>query len=101
MHILQIGQTAGEIMMCAHEVTVIVFVIAHHVDHLLKGIAASLEETVETLTHGIGAVGLVQFVRHTDIPAEDQHISALVIWESDVTEFKMQITCDSNFHNVL
>ena len=98
MHILQVGQTAGEIMMCAHEVTVVVFVIAHHVDNLGKGIAASLEETVETLTHGIGAVGLVQFVRHADIAAEDQHIGTLCVHKVNVAKLKMQIGCYRYLH---
>ena len=78
----------------------IVFVVAHHINHFREGFTAPLEEVVITLALSELCVSIccLEVMCHTDIAAEDQHIGTLCVHKVDVAKLKMQIGCYRYLH---
>jgi hypothetical protein len=62
----------------------IVFVIAHNENHVRESLRASLKEVMESvatvlLAHDVGSVTLCHVCGHTDVAAQDQHVSTAVV----------------------
>ena len=68
------------------KVAMIVFVIAHNENHMWKSLTASLEEVMESVatilfTHGIVGIALRHIVGNANVAAQDQHVSAAVVFK--------------------
>ena len=76
----------------------IVFVIAHNENHMWKSLTASLKERMETIAtilfaHGVVGITLCHVRGHTDITAQDQHVSIAVVVKVQITKFQVYVRC--------
>ena len=99
-----------QVVQAAVEVAVIELMITGHIDHMPELVAASLQEVTIPLglASTLASIGMLmirlghgieaQILGHHDVAAEDQHISAVQVWEIDISKLQMQVTCDGDFH---
>jgi hypothetical protein len=76
------------------KVMVIVFVIAHDIDHMSKLFTASLHKVMIPIatvfcSHDVVGIMLCDISSHKDIATQDQHISAAAVVKLQVTKFKV------------
>ena len=75
----------------------IVFVIAHNVDHMWKTIMTALEEIVIAVatiiwSHDAIRITLCDIAGHTDVATQNQDFGTLIIVKVQVSKFQMYIT---------
>jgi hypothetical protein len=76
----------------------IVFVIAHNENHMRKTATASFKEVMESVAtilfaHGVVGITLCHVRGHTDIAAQDQHVSTAVVIKVQITKFQVYVRC--------
>jgi hypothetical protein len=76
------------------KVMVIVFVIAHDIDHMSKLLTAALHKVVIPIatvfcSHDVVGIMLCDIPSHKDITTENQHISVAAVVKLQVTKFKV------------
>ena len=74
----------------------IVFMIAHNVDHVRESVMAALKEVMESIatifwTHHAVWITLCDIMSNTDIAAQDQYLGSLIIFKIKVSKFKMHV----------
>ena len=79
---------------CLGKVTMIVFMIAQHIDHMWETSTATFKEVMESvativLTHDPMRIMLNQVCSHHDVAAEDQDISTVAVVKIQVSKLKM------------
>ena len=105
MQVGQIAQHVFEVWHSFYKVTVIVFVIAHNENHMWESLTASFKERMELVAtivfaHGVVGITLCHVRTHTDVSAQDQHVSAAVVVKVQVTKFQVYVRYQCYFHFV-
>ena len=81
----------------------IVFVVAHDHDHMRESITAAPEEITdaEAATAFLDTVGVrtANVGSHQDVAAEYQHINIVAVFEVEISELKVEIRSDIEFHD--
>jgi hypothetical protein len=84
MQILQVTELFLQARHCGHKVTVIVFVIAYNVDHVIELCSTGFKESMISMALGMLAqqvmhIAITKITCNTDIAAENQYIRTICV----------------------